>query len=45
MAINLIKKAQFKFQSRVKIEALLFDKISVDILAKYSNYNIIFLAK
>ena len=42
---NVQLKAQSKVQSKVQVKALLFDKALIIILAKYSNYNNVFLIK
>ena len=40
--MNFIKKVQIKTQSKALIRDLLFDKISLAILVKVSNYSNIF---
>ena len=47
MAINSVKKVQIKakYETKAKIEALLFDKNPMTILIEYSNYNKIFSAE
>ena len=43
MLVYLEKQAQFK--AKTKVKALLFNKAFIKVLAKYSNYNNIFLIK
>ena len=49
MTINSVKKAQIKAQNKAQgktqIETLIFNKTPTKILAEYSNYNNVFLAK
>ena len=47
MAIDLISKVQIEAQNQVKTQfrVLIFDEIPIIFLAKYSNYNDVFLAK
>ena len=45
MALDPDRKAQIKAQSRTQVGAIIFDKASTEILAKYSNYDNVFSAE
>ena len=45
MVVDLGKEAQIKAQNRAQVGALLFDEVSIKVLAKYFDYSNIFLAE
>ena len=45
MLVHFKRQVKLKIQSRAQVGALLFYKAPIKILAEYSNYNNVFLAK